>query len=441
MSSDIVIDAKGLGKAYLIYSKPQDRLKQMFLRKYRKLYREYWAFQNVTCQIRRGETVGIIGRNGSGKSTLLQVIAGTLQPSSGSISISGRVAPLLELGAGFNPEFTGRENVMLSASVLGLTKRQIEERFDSILEFAGIDEFIDQPVKTYSSGMYARLAFAVAAHVDADILIVDEILAVGDAAFVQKCMRWLRKFKETGTILFVSHDSAAVNALCDRVIWMDKGELRAEGEPQEIGFLYQAALYEELENDGFVISRRQAHPRREAITDVRHDALKQSDRRNVLEVFAFDPAANSFGAGGARITDTHFTTSDGERVPAVEGGELLTLHISGDTKKAIDTPIVGFLVRDRTGQTLFGDNTYLSYRREPIRIERDGRFEAGFTFQMPYLPAGDYSVAVAIAEGTQADHVQHHWIDDALIFHCNGSHVTQGLMGIPMQEISLRTNL
>ena len=437
MSSEVVIDAKGLGKAYLIYSKPQDRLKQMFLRGYRKLYREYWAFQNVDFQVRRGETVGIIGRNGSGKSTLLQVIAGTLQPSSGTISVTGRIAPLLELGAGFNPEFTGRENVVLAASVMGLSTQQIDERFDSILEFAGIDEFIDQPVKSYSSGMYARLAFAVAAHVDADILIVDEILAVGDAAFVQRCMRWIRKFKETGTILFVSHDSAAVNALCDRVIWMDKGELRAEGPPQDIGFLYQAALYEEVDSEGFTIARRQAHAKREPVRDQRHDAIKHSDKRNLLEVFKFDASANSFGAGGARITDTHFVMADGSDIPVVEGGEMLTLCISGIAARHLSSPIVGFLVRDRTGQTLFGDNTYLSYQHTAINVDGGSKFEARFTFQMPYLPAGDYSIAVAIAEGTQQDHVQHHWIDDALIFQCSGSHVTQGLIGIPMSNITL----
>lgn len=206
MSSEIAIKAQGLGKSYLIYAKPQDRLKQMILR-WRKYYQEYWAVQNVDLTIRRGEAVGIIGRNGSGKSTLLQMIAGTLQPNSGGLSVEGRVAPLLELGAGFNPEFTGRENVRLAAAILGLTASEIHERQDAIIDFAGIGDFVDQPVKTYSSGMFARLAFAVAAHVDADILIIDEILAVGDAAFTQKCMRFIRQFKEKGTLLFVSHDA------------------------------------------------------------------------------------------------------------------------------------------------------------------------------------------------------------------------------------------
>ncbi len=207
MSSEVVIYAKDLGKVYQIYRKPIDRLKQMLFRGRRKFYDEYWALRGVDLEIRRGETIGIVGRNGSGKSTLLQMICGTLAPSQGELAVSGRIAALLELGAGFNPEFTGRENVFLAASVLGLTEQQIVGRFESIAEFAGIGDFIDQPVKIYSSGMYARLAFAVAAHVDADILIIDEILAVGDVAFTQKCMRFIRAFQERGTIFFVSHDT------------------------------------------------------------------------------------------------------------------------------------------------------------------------------------------------------------------------------------------
>ncbi|UIK11670.1 ABC transporter ATP-binding protein [Rhizobium leguminosarum] len=255
MLSEIVIEATSLSKAYLIYSKPQDRLKQMFLR-WRKYYQEYWAVQNVDLSIRRGETVAIVGRNGSGKSTLLQMIAGTLQPNGGSLRVHGRVAPLLELGAGFNPEFTGRENIRLSAFILGLTDREIREREESIVEFSGISDFVDQPVKTYSSGMYARLAFAVAAHVDADILIVDEILAVGDAAFAQKCMRYIRKFREHGTILFVSHDTSAVTALCDRAIWMDKGRIRAEGSARDVSLQYQASLQEEADGQTLSIEGR-----------------------------------------------------------------------------------------------------------------------------------------------------------------------------------------
>src|SRR5262245_6270990 len=228
MSSELVIGAHGVGKAYNIYRRPEDRLKQMFFRR-RRYYEEYWALRDVSLDVRRGETLGIVGRNGSGKSTFLQIACGTLEPTSGHIETRGRIAALLELGAGFNPEFTGRENVYLSASILGLTPAQVYERYPAIVDFAGIGDFLEQPIKTYSSGMQARLAFAVAAHVDADILIVDEVLAVGDAAFAQKCMRFIRRFKDRGTLLFVSHDVSAVVGLCDRAVWLDGGMVRDVG--------------------------------------------------------------------------------------------------------------------------------------------------------------------------------------------------------------------
>jgi lipopolysaccharide transport system ATP-binding protein len=436
MSSEIVIDASGIGKAYLIYARPEDRLKQMLFR-WRRYYNEYWAVQGIDLTIRRGETVGIIGRNGSGKSTLLQMVAGTLQPSSGSLSVKGRVAPLLELGAGFNPEFTGRENVKLSAAILGLTAKEIDERYDSIVAFSGIADFVDQPVKTYSSGMFARLAFAVAAHVDADILIVDETLAVGDAAFTQKCMRYIRKFKENGTLLFVSHDTAAVVSLCDRAIWMDKGRVRDEGRAKDVSLAYQASLREEEDGEAFSISGRRRETVKPARRDFRHEILHESDKRNLLEVFEFDPDAPSFGAGGATIESARFLDGEGRELTVIEGGEDVTLEISCLTAKALDTPIVGFLVRDRLGQSLFGDNTYLTYSGAPLHFGEGERFTASFTFQMPYLPAGDYAVATALAQGTQSDHIQHHWVDESLIFHCEGSHVAQGLIGLPMHRIAI----
>ncbi|WP_244480822.1 ABC transporter ATP-binding protein [Mesorhizobium sp. Root157] len=406
----------------------------------RHYYREYWAVQDVDLTIARGETVGIVGRNGSGKSTLLQMIAGTLQPNLGSLSVSGRVAPLLELGAGFNPEFTGRENVQLSAAVLGLDSRQIEERYESIVEFSGISEFVEQPVKTYSSGMYARLAFAVAAHVDADILIVDETLSVGDAAFTQKCMRYIRKFKENGTLLFVSHDAGAVTSLCDRAIWMDKGRVRGEGTAKDVSLAYQASQHEETDGEAFSISGRRRADRKPAERDVRHQAIKASDKRNVMEVFSFDPNAPSFGAGGAKIQSARFLNSSGEELAVIEGGEDVTLEISCLARKGFVSPIIGFLIRDRLGQNLFGDNTYLTYSRTPLSIGKGEKFIASFSFRMPYLPAGDYAVATALAQGSQMDHVQHHWVDEALIFHCTGSHVTHGLIGLPMHDITITSS-
>jgi ABC-type polysaccharide/polyol phosphate transport system ATPase subunit len=249
-----IIDVHGLSKSYHIYERPQDRLKEALVSRLAMLksqlagifrladaprsrvyYREFHALNEVSLQVRRGETLGIIGRNGAGKSTLLQLLAGTLTPTAGRVDIHGRVAALLELGTGFNPEFTGRENVVMSGLLLGLHRAQIEARFDEIAAFADIGAFIDQPVRTYSSGMYVRLAFAVATALDPDVLIIDEALSVGDLAFRNKCMARIKRLSDAGTtILFVSHDLSTVQIICDRVMWLDKGRVRAVGDPIQV---------------------------------------------------------------------------------------------------------------------------------------------------------------------------------------------------------------
>ena len=253
MPDDIAIKVSGLSKCYQIYDKPNDRLKQFIVPKLCRaipalrnlfptphsplptFYKEFWALKDVSFEIKKGETVGIIGRNGSGKSTLLQMICGTLNATSGTIETQGRIAALLELGSGFNPEFTGRENVYTNASILGLSQAEIDAKYDEIVAFAEIGDFIDQPVKTYSSGMFVRLAFAVAVHVQPDILVVDEALSVGDIAFRNKCMEIIRKMVARGvTILFVTHDLGTLQLLCSRVLWLAQGEMRASGNPVRI---------------------------------------------------------------------------------------------------------------------------------------------------------------------------------------------------------------
>lgn len=253
MSSKPIIRAVGVSKAYTIYQRPEDRLKQMIWRHRRKYYQEFWALRNINLEVFPGETLGIIGRNGSGKSTLLQLICGTLFPTWGQIEVRGRVAALLELGAGFNPEFTGIENLYLNASILGLSDCEIKERVDRIVSFADIGEFIERPVKIYSSGMYARLAFAVAVHVDPEVLIVDEILAVGDAAFQRKCVSKFYEIKRRGTtILFVSHDSYQVKNLCDRAIYLSHGQCLALGDAAEVVDQYTHDLEKEIKTTASV---------------------------------------------------------------------------------------------------------------------------------------------------------------------------------------------
>lgn len=440
MSSEFAVEINGFGKCYQIYDKPSDRLKQMFFRGKRRYYKEFWALKDINLKIRKGETVGIIGRNGSGKSTLLQLICGTLNPTLGDLKVTGRVAALLELGAGFNPEFSGVENVHMAASLYGLNRDEIDQRFDEIAAFADIGDHIQQPVKTYSSGMYVRLAFAVIAHVDADILVIDEALAVGDAFFTQKCMRFLRKFMEKGTVLFVSHDTGAVINLCDSVVWLENGCMKASGEPKKISEDYLASFYEDVP---IRRNRKQEFKpnliKQTVQLDPRWEVINNSSLRNTLNVFSFQSTENNeFGSGAAEIKEVKLKDLDGFDVLQCIGGEIVELHILVEAIESLHYPIVGFSFKDRLGQVLFGDNTYLTYQFEEINIDPGVTFVTCFRFQMPILPQGDYSIAAAIATGSQLDHRQEHWIHDALIVRSMSSSVSTGLVGIPMQMISLK---
>lgn len=251
MSSDCAIQVQDLGKCYQMYDTPRDRLLQMLYRGRKRLYREFWALQGVSFGICKGEVFGIVGRNGAGKSTLLQLICGTLNPTTGSLAVQGRVAALLELGAGFNPEFTGRENVYLNASVLGLTHDEIDKRYEEIVAFSGIGDFIHQPVKTYSSGMFVRLAFSVATSVEPDILVVDEALSVGDGDFARKSFDRIMELKQKGTtILFCSHSLYQVEAFCDRALWLEQGKVVAQGGPRDVIAAYKGFLLGSVDENG-----------------------------------------------------------------------------------------------------------------------------------------------------------------------------------------------
>ena len=447
-SNDIAIRVQGLSKCYGIYANPRDRLKQFILPRLQRLtgqppkqyFQEFWALKEVSFEIKKGETVGIIGRNGSGKSTLLQMICGTLNPTSGSIQTNGRIAALLELGSGFNPEFTGRENVYMNASVLGLSNEEIDARFNDIVAFADIGDFIEQPVKTYSSGMMVRLAFAVIAHVDADILVIDEALAVGDAFFTQKCMRFLRSFMKTGTVLFVSHDTGSIKNLCGYAVWLEKGRVLQAGAPKEMCELYLEAFYEAQQGTSSTTRLREFKKPDESlpIKDQRLEFINSSNLRNDLQVFQFDPDAASFGKGEARIRDVRLLNENENPLAWVVGGEKVILRIKVAVAKDLHSPIVGFYIKDRLGQTLFGDNTFLSYREQPAHCLEGSELQTDFSFYMPLLPSGDYSISTAVANGTQEVHEQHHWINDAVLFKSESSSVSTGLIGIPMQSIEMR---
>lgn len=443
MSSETLIEASCLSKSYHIYEKPRDRLLQMLARGRRQYFKEFWALKDISFTIKRGETLGIVGRNGSGKSTLLQLICGTLNPTSGTIKTQGKVAALLELGAGFNSEFTGRENVYLAAGLYGLSEAQVDERFDEIAAFADIGDFIDQPVKTYSSGMFVRLAFAVIAHVDADILVVDEALSVGDAYFVQKCMRFLRRFMEHGTLLFCSHELGTVTNLCRKAVWLEHGQMAAIGPPKSVTEQYLAALTNAVRRDTPVPEKKipdlpPAKRSDEDYCDMRQDFINASNLRNDLEVFEFNPESKTFDTGEAFITSVRLLDESGTPLSWMVGGEMVVVEVRGEAQKEIARPIIGFHLKDRLGQIVFGDNTYLSYCDNPVGIRAGGGITARFEFRMPVMPPGDYSIDAAFAEGTQEDKQMHHWIYDALVIRSYVSSAVFGLVGVPMKSIVLK---
>ncbi len=411
MSSEWAIRVRHLSKTYRVYDRPRDRGKQWILPPLQKClgrapsqyYREVHAVEDVSFEVQKGETLGIIGRNGSGKSTLLQLIVGTLSPTSGTIETNGRIAALLELGAGFHPEFTGRENVLLNATLLGLSQAETDARLDDMLAFADIGAAIDQPVKTYSSGMVVRLAFAVMAHVSADILVIDEALAVGDAFFVQKCIRFLRTFMEQGTVLFVSHDSAAVLSLCRTALWLEQGRIAGRGEAKAVcdGYLHEPTMQTQRPKGDDVVV---LVGKREQNALLKRSPLPRQDS---------DTGSPGRSAWIEAIT---FCNAAGRTIHMVTQRERATLRVTCATSVGLVSPIVGFLVRNRFGQSLFGANTCVVGRATSQGVTPGTRFVAEIEFLMPVLHPGDYAMSIALADGTQEEHVQHHWMHDALAF-------------------------
>jgi lipopolysaccharide transport system ATP-binding protein len=438
MSSEFVVQTLGLGKAYPIYRRPQDRLKQLLWGGAgRRYYEEFWAVRDVDLGVRRGETVGIVGPNGSGKSTLLQMICGTLRPSEGEVKLHGRVAAMLALGSGFNPEFTGRENVHVGASVLGLSAAEIEARFDSIAAFADIGAFMDQPLKRYSSGMHARLAFALCANVDADVLVIDEILSVGDAAFQQKCMRYLNRFRLRGTVLFVSHDSGAVVKLCDRALWLDRGNVRGLGSAKEICRLYLAAQAEEKANEqgrfqigGRSRSKDSCHTPFEPAHD------ETSEQPAGSRALLFDPDDPPACEGGCDIESAAFCDRSGVKLSVASGGETVELRVACRAYRTIGDGVIAFVVRDRLGQTIFSDDTASSPSAQNISPAQ--AFTAKFRFLLPYLANGVYAVEAFVFERREDGDfaLLARQLDEQFLY-IQSLHPSNGLANIAMRAVSL----
>jgi lipopolysaccharide transport system ATP-binding protein len=460
MSSDsYAIRVEALAKCYHTYARPGDRLKQAIWPRLQRLAQrpvrsyghEFWALKDVSLAIRPGETVGIIGRNGSGKSTLLQIICGTLTPTAGRVAAIGRVAALLELGSGFDPEFTGRENVYLNAALLGLTHAQTDARLNEIAAFADIGEFIDQPVKTYSSGMFVRLAFAVIAHVDADILVVDEALSVGDAFFAQKCMRFFQGFHERGgTTLFVSHDAATVVKLCDRVLWLERGRLKAEGDPETVCRRYLEQIYSERSpmaapgaGPTAVNGNESASPGRAgaAALEISREYWAPRQPESTIVVSEFNRRSDGFGLGGAQIVDAGFFDEADRRLASLKGGQEVRLSVFVACRTTFAFPSVGIVLKDRLGQAVFAEGTTLAFERfyatQELRFHEGDLVRADFIFKMPVLMEGDYALSTAVAEGLGHDHVQHHVLHEALALKSLGGRLLHGIAGFSDLQIRI----
>ncbi len=393
--------AQRVSKIYPLYKRPSDRILEVFSFGRRRRHKEFWALRDVSFRAERGEVVALVGPNGSGKSTLLQIVSGLLQPTGGRVVVEGRVAALLELGAGFNPEFTGRENVYLNGEIMGLSRREVERAFPSIEAFAEIGEFINRPVKEYSSGMYVRLAFATAIHVEPEVLIVDEALAVGDAIFANRCIQKFEELKQQQvTVIFVSHDLGLVKRLAHRAILLLNGQVAAEGEPSSVVNRYV----------GFVLERQQAHPGEE---DAGGERFNASFRH---------------GDGASRITDVRILDERGNPASVIASGSLVRVQVRAEFRQRVVEPVVGILVRNRLGIDVYGTNTRIEQRAL-------GTLQAGEILEVEFrfaclLTRQEYTLTVATQylDGSSQD-----WLDDVLAFRVADQSETAGFAHLPTE--------
>lgn len=415
-----------VSKSYPIYDSPGDRLKELLSIRRKKRHRDFRALRDVSFEVKRGETFCIIGENGSGKSTLLQIVAGILQPTSGSVSVNGRVAALLELGAGFNPEFSGRNNVYLNGSILGLTTRQIDERYKEIESFAEIGDFIDQPVKTYSSGMVVRLAFAVAINVDPDILLVDEALAVGDIYFRQRCMRKVHELRSRAvTILFVSHATADVKAIGDRALWLEHGQLMDIGGTDRVVARYLASM---VEKDSRYLK---AHPMAQSGSAARIEAPEV--------VTSIPNIDHRYGDERAEVLGIAILDEAGSPVGMLEPFSRIVVRISVRAKAHVSQPMVGFMLRNQMGMDFAGTNTARE-GCELAAMNAGDTVTIDFHVDIPELYPASFSFSPAVADGTLLGYTMCDWIDNAIALQmARGEGQIYGYLHLPCRvEINRR---
>jgi lipopolysaccharide transport system ATP-binding protein len=421
----VALRVERVSKQYRIYERPGDRLKESVTRGRWKWHREFWALRDVSFQVETGTTTGIVGPNGSGKSTLLQIITGTLEPTHGNVWHEGRVAALLELGAGFNLEFTGVENVFMNAALLGFSRRDTERLLPEIERFAEIGDFIHQPVKTYSSGMYVRLAFATAVATEPQILIIDEALSVGDAVFQHRCLRRIKQLQENGaTILFVSHDPSAVKALCSHAILMNGGRVEAEGKPAEVLNRYQ----------GLIMEREEAYDRREsarAANQENHDSLDEELQPSPTLRYSY-----RHGDGSAEVLGAELLNAARENAELVDTGEPLSARMRVRFNHECVDPVFGFLIRNRLGIHAYGVNT----EQKQLRL---GAVAAGAVVEIVFafdcwLGTDSYSLSFAVHS---EDGVSYDWIDGVLFFRVACAPPVEGVANLNASVSSRRLGI
>ena len=416
--SSLAAAFSGVSKSYPIYRSPGDRLKEILTLHRKSFHEDFWALRDLTFEIRRGSTFCIIGENGSGKSTLLQILAGILQPTTGTVEVGGRIAALLELGSGFNPEFSGRDNVYLNGAILGLSQKEMERKFPLIEQFAEIGEFIDQPVKTYSSGMGVRLAFAVAIHVDPEILLVDEALAVGDIYFRQRCMRKVHELRQRGvTILFVSHSMGDVKEIGDRAMWLDHGRIRALGDTDKVVAEYLAAM-----------SKKDT-----AYLDLKSGAAPPTPTTAAPpEVIASIPNIDHrHGDGRAHVIGIAVYDNNQQPVHMLMPDMSITIRISVRANAPLSAPNVGFMLRNHLGVDFAGSNTM----REGVTLapmQPGDTCTVDFHLELPTLYPSHFSFSPAIADGPLTEYKMCDWIDNALTLQMgHGAGPVYGYLHLP----------
>jgi len=405
MMKDLALEVNNISKVYKLYDKRTDRLKETFHPLRHSYHKKFYALKGVSFNVKKGEKIGIIGANGAGKSTLLKIITGVLNQTEGSIDMDGKVAALLELGAGFNMDYTGIENIYLNGTLMGYSHEEMDEKAQKIIDFADIGDFINQPVKSYSSGMFVRLAFATQIFSEPDILIVDEALAVGDIRFQQKCFRAMESIMKDKTVILVTHDTAAVTRFCQRVVWINKGQKVYDGDVVEGLKQYQEFIINQAIEEKKVIGNN------DFVTGERvQDNLEKVTDANIPETLS---SIRPKGNGDALIYKCGLFNARNENIDIVEPKYLVKFVVCVEFKKLIEKPILGLAIRDRLGNEVIGINTETLGRNLSCA---DGKMQYVISFNMPELNKGEYVVSIAIANGYQADHIQMCWIDDAIVF-------------------------